>query len=143
MVEALVRSMLGPHGNQMLDFLLGHPVLVSGVFAVWLGIYAAGRLQLWRLQIEAKALILKEHQALRERQAEVTPKALYKVVAPQWEQFVKERKGFIPHRLELWPVFITPETVQHHIDLSPRGIADILQSYQLDSPEDPPSPDRN
>ncbi|MGC9399722.1 MAG: hypothetical protein ACP5HM_11365 [Anaerolineae bacterium] len=135
MVEAIIRSMLGPYGNRALDFLLAHPLWVSGVLAFWLALYGAGRVQLSRLRAEMETLIVEEGRHLLKERDGMTPTALHEALAPRWEALLKERKGFIPHRLELWPVPIKPETVQPQLDFSPRHIVEILQQHHVEIEE--------
>ncbi|HEY89886.1 MAG TPA: hypothetical protein G4N98_09195 [Thermoflexia bacterium] len=130
MVEALVRGLLGPLSG-LLDFILDNPILISGILAVWLGIFVAGKLQLQNIERKTVELVLGTSPSLIAAKPHITSRGLYKRIYPRWETSLRQWGWFIPHRMDLWPVPITPETVRQKLPFSYQWIAEILAQHGI------------
>ncbi len=138
MIEVMIRSMLGPAGGAVLDWLRSHPTVTNGILALFLIVYAMGRLQLRRIEQRTIQLVLEMSKEWLARKPNITASGLYKRIYPRWSEAVRHWGLFIPHRLELWPVPVRPETVQSKLPLSPQWIAEVLAKHgiQLQTRED-------
>ena len=125
MVEALVRGLLGPLSG-LLDFILDNPMLISGILVVWLGIFVAGRFQLQNIERKTVEMVLGISPSLIAAKPHITSRVLYKRIYPRWETSLRQWGWFIPHRTDLWPVPITPETVRQKFPFSHQWIAETL-----------------
>lgn len=133
MFEALVRAALGPLEG-VLDFILNNPILTSGIFAVWLGIFIAGKLQLQNIKRKTVEMVLEMSPGFISAKPHITSRGIYKRIYPRWEADLR-RWGwsipFIPHRMDLWPVSITPENVRRKFPFSPEWIAKLLTQNDI------------
>lgn len=103
------------------------PILVTGILAVWLGVFVAARLQLWHIEWKTIELVVKMSPELVAEKPHITPRGLYKRIYPRWSQSLRKWGWFVPHRLDLWPVPVRPETVQQKLSFSPQWIAEVLR----------------
>lgn len=131
MFDALLRMMLGSWGSRALDFIVGHPTLVTSVFAVWLGLFAAGRYQLWRIERKTTELVVEMSRDLIAQKPHITARGLYKRIYPRWTESLRRWAWFIPHRLDLWPVPVRPETVEQKFPFSAQWIAETLRQHGI------------
>lgn len=131
MVEYYLGSMLGEWGRLALDFMLKQPSAIAIVMVVWLGLFAAGRLQLWHIRQKSEQLVVETGRELVAAKRRLTAEGLYNQIYPHWSTAVPGWAWFVPHRLELWPVRATAEVVQEKLAFSPEWIAETLQRYQL------------
>ena len=136
MFVAFIESMLGSLGRPVLDFMLNNQLFVAGILAVWMGIFVAGRLQLRRIKHRSVELVLDMGQELIARKPHITARGLYKRIYPRWCELVRKWAWFIPHRLDLWPVPVNPETVQQKLAFSPQWIASVLHQHSIRLEED-------
>ncbi|MEA3308374.1 MAG: hypothetical protein U9Q70_02520 [Chloroflexota bacterium] len=125
MFEALVRGLLGPLSG-LLDFILDNPTLISGILAVWLGIFVVGKLQLQNIERKTVEMVLEISPSLITAKPHITSRGIYKRIYPHWETSLRQWGWFIPHRLDLWPVPVTPETVRQKLPFSHKWIAETL-----------------
>ena len=131
MFLAFIRSMLGSLGRPVLDFMINHPSFVTGILAVWLGVFVAGRLQLRHIERKSVELVVEMGQELVARKPRITARGLYKRIYPRWCEAVRRWAWFVPHRLDLWPVPVRPETVQQKLPFSPHWIAEALRQHGI------------
>lgn len=131
MLLAFIRSMLGSLGGPVLDFMLDNPALVTGLLAVWLGVFVAGRLQLRRIERKSVELVVEIGQELIAARPHVTASELYRRIYPQWSQSLRKWGWFVPHRLDLWPVPVRPETIQQKLPFSPQWVAEVLRQQGI------------
>ncbi|MBE9473096.1 MAG: hypothetical protein IMY75_13465 [Chloroflexi bacterium] len=131
MFLAFIKSMLGSLGRPVLDFILDNPSFVTVILAVWLGVFAAGRLQLRRIEHKSVELVLEMGQELIAKKPHITARGLYKRIYPRWCEAVRGWAWFVPHRLDLWPVPVRPETVQQKLPFSPQWIAEVLRQHDI------------
>jgi hypothetical protein len=131
-----IRSMLGSLGRPVLDFMLENPQIVTGVLAVWLGIFVAGRLQLRRIEQKSTELVVGLGRDLIAEKPHITARGLYKRIYPRWCEAVRGWAWFVPHRLDLWPVPVRPETVQQKLPFSPQWVAEVLRQHGIQLEED-------
>lgn len=125
MIVEFVKGMLGSL-SPVLDFMLNNPTITSAILLVWLAIYAAGRVQLWKIEQKTKELVLQISREHIARKPQITSKVLYKNIYPSWSEAVPEWGWFVPHRLDLWPAPVTPENVASKLSFSPQWIANFL-----------------
>jgi hypothetical protein len=126
--------MLGELGSPALDFMRHHPTVVAGILFVWLGLFAAGRWQLWRIQQESVKLVVTMAQDLNTVQPPLSAQELYERLYARWAELIGQWAWFVPHRLDLWPVPVTVKTVQQKFPFSPAWVAEVLhqQAIKLD-----------
>ncbi|MCS7178527.1 MAG: hypothetical protein RML46_05185 [Anaerolineae bacterium] len=139
MFDALLRMILGEWVSRLLDFLKAHPDLVTTIFALWLGLFAAGRYQLWRIEQKTTELVLEMARDLIAQKPNMTAQGLYKRIYPRWAESLRRWAWFVPHRFELWPVPVRPDTVQQKIPFSPQWIAETLRRHGVSLAESPRS----
>jgi hypothetical protein len=131
MFLAFIRSMLGNLGGQVLDFMIAHPMLVTVTLTVWLGVFVAGRLQVRRIEQKSADLVVEMGRELIARKPHITARGLYKRIYPRWCAALRGWAWFVPHRLDLWPVLVKPETVQQKFLFSPQWIAEVLRRHGI------------
>jgi hypothetical protein len=131
MLLAFIRSMLGSLGGPVLDFMLDNPAPVTGLLAVWLGVFVAGRLQLRHIERKSVELVVEIGQELIAARPHITAKGLYRRIYPQWSQSLRKWGWFVPHRLDLWPVPVRPETIQQKLPFSPQWVAEVLRQQGI------------
>lgn len=136
MFRAFIRSMLGSLGRPVLDFMEGNPAVVTGILAVWLCVFVAGRLQLRRIKHKSVKLVMEMGRELIAGKPHITARGLYKRIYPHWCAALREWAWFVPHRLDLWPVPVKPETVQQKFSFSPEWIAAVLRQHGIRLEED-------
>lgn len=129
MIEVMIRSMLGKSGEAVLDWLRSNPEVTTAVFALLLIVYVMGRLQLRRIEQRTAQLVLDMSQEWLARKPNITVSGLYKRIYPRWSESVRHWGLFIPHRLEIWPVLVRPETVQQKLSFSPQWVATLLAKH--------------
>ncbi|MBC7263510.1 MAG: hypothetical protein H5T64_04030 [Chloroflexi bacterium] len=129
MIEVMIRSMLGASGGAALDWLRGHPEVTTVIFALLVIVYLLGRLQLYRIEQRTAQLVLEMSQEWLVKKPNITASGLYKRIYPRWSKSVGQWGLFIPHRLEIWPVPVRPETVQRKLGFSPQWIAALLTKH--------------
>ena len=130
MIKAFLESMLGPL-RPALDFVFDNPSLITTVLLVWMGIFVAGRLQLGNIERKSTELVVAMSQKLIADKPHITSQGLYKRIYPRWAESLRDWGWFVPHRLDLWPVLVTPETVQHKLPFSPQWIAKALRQNDV------------
>jgi len=131
MFLAFIRSMLGSLGRPVLDFILDNPSFVTVILAVWLGVFVAGRLQLRHIEHKSVELVLEMGQELIAKKPHITARGLYKRIYPHWCEAMRGWAWFVPHRLDLWPAPVRPETVQQKLPFSPQWIAEVLRQHDI------------
>lgn len=131
MILQFVRGMLGDLWRPVLDFMLANPSIVTGFLALWLAVFAAGRVQVRRVARKTEALVVKRGEDLVRDKPHITSRGLYKRIYPEWSRKVRGWAWFVPHRLDLWPVPVTPETVQNKFPFSPEWISGILRRHNI------------
>jgi len=131
MFVEFIKSMLGSLGRPVLDFMLDNPSFVTGVLVVWLGVFVAGRLQLRHIEQKSVELVVEMGQELITKKPHITARGLYKRIYPRWCEAVRGWGWFVPHRLDLWPVPVRPETVQQKLFFSPQWIAEVLRQHGI------------
>ncbi len=131
MFVEFIKSMLGSLGRPVLDFMLDNPSFVTGILAVWLGVFVAGRLQLRHIERKSVELVVEMGRELIAKKPHITARGLYKRVYPRWCEAIRGWAWFVPHRLDLWLVPVKPETVQQKFPFSPQWIADMLRKHDI------------
>ena len=131
MILAFIKGMLGSLGRPVLDLMINNPSLVTGVLAVWLGVFVAGRLQLRHIERKSTELVVEMGRELVAKKPHITAQGLYKRIYPRWCEELRGWAWFVPHRLDLWPVPVRPETVQQKFPFSPQWIAEVLRQHGI------------
>nr|MBC7245402.1 hypothetical protein [Chloroflexota bacterium] len=109
-----------------MNWLRGHPGATTSIFALLLLLYLLGRWQLYRIEQRTARLVLEMSREWLTKKPNITAGGLYKRIYPRWSASVRQWGLFIPHRLEIWPVPVRPETVQQKLSFSPQWIAALL-----------------
>jgi hypothetical protein len=130
MVLAIVRASLGPLAF-ILDFIIEKPLIVAAIMAVYLGIYMAGYFQLRNIKNKTTLMVIEMSQQELKKKPNITSGGLYKRIYPAWEKEIKSWGWFIPHRLDLWPVLVTPENLQQKMSFTPQWIANLLKKNNI------------
>ena len=136
MMEYYLRGMLGEWGDLALDFIQHNPTVVAAVLLVWMGLFAAGRWQLWRIRQESVKLVVAVAQELTATKPHLTSQELYERIYARWGERVGQWAWFVPHRLELWPVPATAQAVQQKFPFSPQWVAEVLRQHEIKLKED-------
>lgn len=129
MILEILKSMLGAWGRFLLEVMTDNPAPVTTIFAVWLAIFFAGRVQLWRIEQKSRALVVELGRELLATTPQMTAQGLYQSIYPRWGEAVPHWAWFIPHRLDLWPVPAKAEWVQQKLAFSPQWIAEVLRQH--------------
>jgi hypothetical protein len=111
--------------------MLSRPSVVAALLLVWFGIFVAGRLQLRRIEQKSAELVITMARELLAAQPQLTVQGLYEQVYESWRAAVSHWALFIPHRLDLWPVPVTAETVQQKLPFSPDWLVEVLRRHGL------------
>jgi hypothetical protein len=130
MIIALARTLLGPFAI-ILDYITGNPVIFSIILSIYLGIYIAGVIQLRNIKEKTTLLVIEISQQELRKKPNITSGGLYKRIYPLWEKEVKNWGWFVPHRLELWPVPVSPDVVKQKMAFTPQWIADTLKKNNI------------
>jgi hypothetical protein len=130
MILAFVRSALGPLAF-ILDLIIENPVISSLIMAVYLGIYLAGYFQLRNIKNKTALMVIEMSQQELKKKPNITSSGLYKRIYPIWEKQIKSWGWFIPHRLDLWPVLVTPDHLKQKMSFTPQWIADLLKENNI------------
>jgi hypothetical protein len=91
-----------------------------------MGLLAAGKLQVRRIQDRTQSMVLDAANQRRGEGKGVGAKQLHRRLYPEWCEMVRHSAFFVPHRLEMWPVPATPDNAQHHVNFSPAWIYEFL-----------------
>lgn len=132
MIEGIIRGMLGSWGSQLLDIILDHSVIVTGLLSIWLAVYIAGRVQLARIEQRTIAMVTSLSRQMIAQKPHITARGLYRRIYPRWKESVRQWGWFIPHRLDLWPVPVRAETVEKKIPFSAQWIAEVLAQHGVE-----------
>ncbi|MCE1254645.1 MAG: hypothetical protein LWX83_13980 [Anaerolineae bacterium] len=130
MIDAIVRSMLGPLAI-ILDYIIQNPVIASIILFVYLSIYMAGYFQLRNIENKTTLLVLEFSKEEVKRKPNITSGGLYKKIYPTWEKELKTWGIFVPHRLELWPVPVSADVIKQKLSFNPQWIADLLKKNNI------------
>jgi hypothetical protein len=91
-----------------------------------------GRWQLYRIEQRTAQFVLEMSREWLARKPNITAGGLYKRIYPRWSESVRHWGLFIPHRLEIWPVPVRPETVQQKLSFSPQWITALLAKHGVE-----------
>lgn len=131
MLMASLRGMLGKVGCAMLDAVLENPLVVTVALAVWMAVWIAGRAQLLNIRKRTVCLVMSVAREYAGEQRKIRLPEFYAVVYERWASSLKNWAWFIPHRLDLWPVPPTPESVRQRLGFSPDSVARLLREHQI------------
>ena len=133
MFQEILYGLVGDWGEAAIKWMVANPAIVGAVLVAWMGLLAAGKLQVRRIKARTQAMVLDAANQRREGGNKVAAKQLYSRLYPDWSQMVRRSALFVPHRLEMWPVPATPANVQHHVNFSPEWIYECLtaQGFRL------------
>ncbi len=127
MVREMVAQMLGGYGNALFVFLTSSPALLAAFMGLWFAILFIGNLQLRRIENETVRYVIRESAQQMAAHPELSAKQLCNVIYPGWASQVGRWGWFVPHRWELWPVPVRPETVQRRFQFTPHWLKTILR----------------
>jgi len=131
MVEGLIRGMLGPSLEPLLDWVLNNQFIVALIMVVVIAIYAAGRMQLKTIRTKTEELVLELSAGYIKNKPHITSSGLYKKIYPAWAEKVSGWVKFIPHKHDLWPVLPKPENVAPKMGFDAKWIADALRANNV------------
>lgn len=126
MVREMVAQMLGGFGNALLIRLTSDPVLLAGFLCLWFTVIVAGNMQLRRIESETVRFVRRESAQALAANPRIEPKQLFQIVYPAWTAQLGRWGWFVPHRWELWPVPVRPETVQRRFQFTPAWLQMVL-----------------
>jgi hypothetical protein len=135
MIEGLLRGMLGPSLAPLLDWVLENQFVVAIILGVVLALYVAGRVQLSNIRKQTEDLVLELSEGFIKNKPHITSRGLFKKIYPVWSEKVKGWAKFIPHKHDLWPVPIKPETVAAKMGFDHQWIADALKANHIELDE--------
>jgi hypothetical protein len=135
MVEGLIRGLLGPSLAPLLDWVLENQFIVAIILAVVLALYIAGRVQLSTIRKETEEMVLELSAGHIKNKPHITSRGLFKKIYPVWSEQVGSWAKFIPHKHDLWPVPIKPETVAAKMGFDHVWIADALKANNVELDE--------
>jgi hypothetical protein len=128
MIMGWIRSMLGPFGVIM-DFFAAHPEILTGILALWMLLYAAGRIQLVLIQRRTERLVINRARRLVAENPLLTLAELREAFLPTWQEEVKKWNFlFVPHKFDFWPVPASPKNVLVKFPISPEWLAKALDT---------------
>lgn len=130
MLYELFRAMLGPIGG-FLDWAKVNPVPVAIPLFLWATLWYIAKLQLKRIETHTTQLVLDMGREAIAASSNISVQTLYQRIYPVWAAALPNWAWFMPHRLELWPVRVSPERVQQSLDFSPQWIADVLANHDI------------
>lgn len=133
-ILTFMRSMMGVF-TPLWDYVMAHSEEAFSLLGIWLGIYLIARYQLKRVKQKTAVLCIEETKKILKKRPNLTTKGLYKEIYPKWEQEVSTYAKFIPHRLDLIPVRVTPENVLAKFEFTPEWLAEALKINGVDLPE--------
>ncbi len=127
MIDGIIRGLLGGL-VPVYDYIMTHPVLVTLIFAVLVGLYLAGLFQLKHIEKMTRELVIALSPDLIKAKPHITSSGIYKHILPRWESELKKwHVYFIPHRLDIWPVPATAKNIISKMDFTPDWIKNVLQ----------------
>ena len=128
MFQEILYGLVGDWGEAAIKWMVANPAIVGGVLLVWMGLLAAGKLQVRRIKDRTQSMVLDAANQRRDEGKGVGAKQLHRRLYPDWSEMVRHSALFVPHRLEMWPVPATPENVEHHVDFTPEWIYRFLSA---------------
>lgn len=135
MVESLLRGMLGSSLSPLLDWVLENQFIVAIILGVVLAFYIAGRVQLSTIRKKTEEMVLEFSAGHIKSKPHITSSGLFKKIYPVWAKQVGDWAKFIPHKHDLWPVPIKPETVAAKMGFDAKWIADALKANHVELDE--------
>lgn len=135
MVEGLIRGLLGPSLAPLLDWVLENQFIVAIILAVVLALYIAGRVQLGTIRTKTEEMVLELSAGFIKSKPHITTRGLFKKIYPVWSEQVTGWAKFIPHKHDLWPVPIKPDTVAAKMGFDHKWIADALKANNVELDE--------
>jgi hypothetical protein len=128
MIMGWIRSMLGPLAVIM-DFFSAHPEILTAILAVWMLIYAIGRIQLALIQQKTARLVVELSRSLVAANPQVSLADLREQLLPPWLEELKTWKYlFIPHKYDFWPVPASVKNVQIKFPMPPDWLNRVLKT---------------
>ncbi|MDX9864583.1 MAG: hypothetical protein RBT34_07250 [Anaerolineaceae bacterium] len=135
MVQGLIRGMLGPAFAPLLDWMLENQLIVALVLGMILAFYIAGRVQLANIRKRTEAMVLELSEGFIKSKPHITSRGLFKKIYPVWSKQVEGWAKFIPHKHDLWPVPVKPDTVAAKMGFDHQWIVDTLKANHVELDE--------
>lgn len=132
---SFMRSYLGTWFAPIWDYVMAHSEASFAVIALWLSIYLIGQYQVKQIKQQTISFSIAQTKKIMRKRPKITSKGLYKEIFPKWEQEVSKWGKFIPHRLDFFPVRVTPENVLKKFEFNPEWLAEALKINGIDLPE--------
>ncbi len=96
---------------------------------------SAGRVQPGTIRKNTEALVLELPEGFIKSKPHITSRGLFKKIYPVWAEQVKGWAKFIPHKHDLWPVPIKPDTVAAKMGFDHQWIIDVLKANHIELDE--------
>lgn len=135
MIDGLLHAMLGPILSPVLDFVEQNTGIISILLGTWLAVYLAGLWQVSRIKTNTRKLVVENGRKYLQEKPQITSGGVYKRVYSEWGTAIKQWALFVPHRQDLWPVRVTPETVKAKFDFSAEWVAEVLMHNGIELEE--------
>jgi len=132
MIQAFIRGLLGPSLAPLVDFINNNPYIIGLILFVFVALYAAGRIQLHNISVKTQTLVLERSKKEIQQKPNISADSLYKLIYPDWAAQINQWALFIPHRLDLWPVRVTPENAKVKLAFSPEWIVAVLKAHHIE-----------
>jgi hypothetical protein len=131
MIQSLVKGLLGPSLAPLYDYVTTHPGVIGIALFIFVAIYVAGRFQLHNISVQTQNFVIERYKEEIQRRPNITPTGFYTLIYPEWATSLRKWGWFIPHRLDLWPILVTPDNVKDRIAFSSKWVAEILEKNEL------------
>ncbi len=125
-ILTFMRSMMGVL-TPVWDYVMAHSEQAFSLLGVWFGIYLIARYQVKLIKQKTAALCVEETKKILKKRPNLTSKGLYKEIYPVWEEKVSKFAYFIPHRLDFFPVLVTPANVLQKFEFNSEWLAEVLK----------------
>lgn len=111
------------------------PMISLIVFAVWILQFLLGRAQLNKITNSLTNMALKHIEEAKKENENLSVNQYYAYLLPQFEEIVKTKSKFIPHKTELFPIPATPDSVKKRINFTPEwlGAFMLINGYSLNA----------
>ena len=131
MIESIIRGLLGPSLSPIVDFIKNNPSILAIILFIFIALYVAGRFQLHAINGKTRDFVMEHCQKEMELKPNISAEALFEAIYPEWAAEVSKWAWFIPHRLDFWPVRVTPDRAKEKLAFSPDWIADLFKANHI------------
>ena len=134
-ILTFMRSMMGAWFTPIWDYVMLHSREAFAILSIWVSIYLIGRYQVKKIKQQTVRFSIEQTKDILKKRPKITSKGLYKEIFPKWEQEVSNWAKFVPHRLDFFPVRVTPDNVLEKFDFDAEWLAEALKINGVNLPE--------